>query len=289
MAVEYIFIKYLLIPILVAVALAGFAIYAKAKTALRPGRLMFYILIQAVVIASPCLLGLLTYQFVPFGLIATQVSFFLIGILAIQFTSTKLFQSIGLEDNKLITFLCFLVSLLLGGWGFFLLFEYLSDLSYSIWVALAAVWFFFPIFYQWGKEAFNSIAPAYYQVWDPLETGRFDDGIWENADYLRMMNISLRIKQSREDRAFSSYPVRAPVKVPIAQWFKRYIKDQRVKFPNSPIEMEDSGEYYSWMFYTTRFLIFNRAISPEKTFEDYRIRNKSIVYARRVEKSVHQK
>jgi hypothetical protein len=282
---EYIFIKYLLVPLIAAVAMAGFALYAKAREALRPGRLLLFILILALVLALPALFGLARYEFVPFGLILTQASWLLLGILLTRFMNSGVFQSIGLEENKLAIFLVLLVAVLLGAWVFYLAFEYLSGLGYVIWVTLAIVWVLFPVFHAWARMAFVKIPPPYYQVWDPMEAARFDPSVWEEVDYLRMMNISLRIKQKTTDREYSSYPVKAPGKIPVAQWFTRYLKDQRVKFPNSPLEIEQNGEPFCWIFYTTRFFIFNRPLAPEKTFQDYRIRNKSVVYARRVKKT----
>jgi hypothetical protein len=281
---ELIFIKYLLVPLIAIVAVAGFALYAKLNKALRPGRLLIFLLITALLLAVPALTGLMTYEFVPFGLVVTQVAFLILGFLMVRFMKSSFFNSIGLENRIPIVLAALLVSGMLGAWVFYLVFEYLGGLSYTMWVTLTIIWFFFPVFYQWASDAFLSIQPAYYKLWDPIENGKFDESVWENADYLRMMNISLRIKKSPGDPEYSTYPVRAPAKVPVSQWFTRYIKDQRIKFPNSPIETEGQGEPYCWIFYTTRFLIFNRAISPEQTFEAYRIRNKSVIYARRVDK-----
>jgi hypothetical protein len=282
---EFIFIKYLLIPIVVALAMVGFALYAKVNAMLRPGRLLFFVLISAVILALPALLGLMTYNFIPFGLVFAQVAFLGIGILMVRFFKSGLYQSIGLGENLIVQFLVLMVALVLGAWLFYLVFEWLGKLTYSLWVALSMIWFLLPIFYAWASAAFVKMPPPYYEVWDLMYAGQFDDSVWENADYLRMMNISLKIKKSMADKGYSSYPVLAPTKIPIGQWFMRYIKDQRIKFPNSPIEIESAGETYSWIFYTTRFFIFNRPLSPQKTFEEYKIRNKSEIYVRRVQKT----
>lgn len=283
---EFIFIKYLLVPIIVALAMVGFALYAKVNTMLRPGRLTIFILLLAVVLALPSLLGLMTYNFLPLGLILVEGFFFGLGILWIRFSKSGLYGSIGIGENLLFQLAVLLVALLLGSWGFFVVFEWLGKLSYSLWVAATMVWFLFPIFYVWARAAFVALPPPYYEVLDPMHRGRYDDSIWENVDYNRTMNISLKIKKSSSDKGYSSYPVLAPSKVPIAQWFIRYIKDQRIKFPNSPIEIEADGEPYSWIFYTTKFYIFNRPLSPDKTFEEYGIRNKSEIYVRRVQKTM---
>lgn len=286
MGPEIIFIKFILVPLVVALAMVGFALYAKANELLRPGRLMIYVGLQGLVLVLPALWGLMTFRFVPNGLVAVQLSFFALGILGVLFSQSNVFASIGLGEKPWLILLVVLIALLVGSWGFFLVFEYLSSLGYSLLVALTSVWFLLPFFYLWGRKAYVTIPPAYYTVMDPWETGPFDNRVWEEVDYLRLMNISLRIKQSATDRSFSSYPVRAPSQVPVAQWFSRYIKDQRIKFPNAPIEMEENGEPYCWIFYTTKFLVFNRPISPDKTFADYKIKNKSVVYARRVDKVV---
>jgi len=264
----------------------GFAVYAKANELLRPGRLMLYVLIQAVLIVIPSTFGFFAFQFIPYGLIFVQVAFFLFGILGVYFTTTASFASIGFEEKRLPLVLAILVSLLLGTWGFFLLFEFISNLGYSLWVSLTSLWFLLPFFFHWGKQEYLNTPPAYYQIFDPLDYRSDDSALWDDVDYLRLMNISLRIRHKPTDKAFSSYPVKAPGEIPIASWFTRYMKDHRVKFPNAPIETEDGGEPYCWIFYTTRFFIFNRPISPEKTFDEYRIRQNSIVYVRRIEKEV---
>ncbi|MFM2375076.1 MAG: hypothetical protein RLZZ165_173 [Bacteroidota bacterium] len=281
---EIIFLKYLLVPIVVMLAMVAFGLYAKVNTLLRPGRLILFVLIVAVILALPALTGLMTYNFIPFGLVAVQVLFFALGIGMVWFSRTNLYQSIGLGGNIAVQLAAYLVALLLGSWAFFLLFEFLGQLHYSLWVATLTVWFLLPVFYAWGDDAFSRMPPPYYETLDPSIAARYDDTIWDNADYLRMMNISLNIKRSVKDSGYSSYPVKAPAEVEIGQWFLRYIKDQRIRFPNAPIETESEGKTYTWIFYTTRFFIFNRPLSPTKTFQDYKIRNQSEIYARRVHK-----
>jgi hypothetical protein len=283
--VEFIFLKYLLIPLIVALAMVGFALYGKVNAMLRSGRLVIFILVLALILAIPALLGWMGTAFIPFGLYFVQFTFLGMGILMVRFSQSGLYQSIGIGEHLLVHLAVLLVAMLLGAWGFYLLFELFSRLSYSLWVAATVVWFLLPVFYAWASAAFVKMPPPYYEVWDMMYAGRFDDSIWEKEDYLRMMNISLKIKKSTADKGYSSYPVLAPAGVPIGQWFMRYIKDQRIKFPNSPIEIESGGETYSWIFYTTRFFIFNRPLSPKKTFDDYKIRNKSEIYVRRVQKS----
>ncbi len=283
---EIIFIKYLLVPLVVALAMAGFAFYAKVNTLLRPGRLMVFVLVLALVLAVPALMGWMAHGFIPVGWVIVQLSFWVLGILMVRFSKSGLYHSLGLGDSLIIPILVLLVAMLLGAWVFFLLFEWLSGLSYSIWVAASVIWFLMPTLYTWASAVFVKMPPSYYEVWDFAYASRFDDSIWEKEDFLRMMSISVKIRTAVKDKGYSSYPVLAPAGVPIGQWFVRYIKDQRIKFPNSPIEIAYGGETYSWIFYTTRFFIFNRPLSPHKTFEDYGIRNQSEIYVRRVQKTV---
>lgn len=282
---EWIFLKYLLVPIVVALAMVGFALYAKVNALLRPGRLMIFVLLTAVALIVPALLGFMSYAFIPFGLFFVQAWFLFAGMAMVWVMRTGAYRSVGLGEILGIQFLAMLVAVILGGWGFYVLFDWLGKLSYSHWVAITVVWFFLPVFFVWARNAFVKLPPPYYEVWDLMHAAQFDETVWDSADYLRMMNISLKIKKSPSDQGYSSYPVLAPPEVPIAQWFMRCLKDQRIKFPNSPIEIESNGEAYQWIFYTTRFFIFNRPLSPMKSFEDYHIRNKSEIFVRRVQKS----
>jgi hypothetical protein len=243
------------------------------------------VLVVALVLALPAVFGWMAHGFIPFGWVAVQACFFGLGVLMVRFSRSGLYQSLGLGELLLVQLLVLLVAMLLGGWAFYIFFELLGKLSYSLWVAASVIWFLLPIFYTWASAVFVKMPPPYYEVWDLIYAGQFDDSVWEKEDYLRMMNISLKIKKSVADKGYSSYPVLAPAGVPIGQWFMRYIKDQRIKFPNSPIEIASGGETYSWIFYTTRFFIFNRPLSPKKTFEEYGIGNKSEIYVRRVQKT----
>lgn len=280
--VEIIIFKYILVPLIVALCLVGFALYAKVNALLKPKKLIVVLLVVAIILALPSLWGLLSYYFVPSGLIITQVTYFGLGVGFVFFMDSGLFQSIGFEKKPVIILIFLMVAMLLGAWIFYLVFEKLSGMTYSIWVPISIVWFVFPVLFHFAKEAFCSIPPVFYHPLDPLVRRAFDDNIWENEDYLQMMNITLNVKRLRKDSGYSAYPARAPAKLSVSQWFIKYLNDQQIKFPNSPIEIEEDGEPYCWIFYTTRFFIFNRPIAHDKTFEQNRIRSRSNIYVRRV-------
>ena len=280
--VQTIILKYVLVPLIVALCVAGFAFYAKVNTLLQPKKLILTLLLLAMVLAIPALWGLLDYYFVPSGLIITQIIFFGLGIGFVFFMNSTVFQSVGFDAKPLPILLFLLVSILFGGWIFYLGFEFLSEMAYSLWVPLTMVWFLLPILFHFANEAFCSIPPVYYQILDPLVKGSYQPNNWENEDYLSMMGIYLNVKRLPTDPDFSSYPARAPANTNVSQWFLQYLNDQHIKFPNSPIETEVNGEPYCWIFYTTRFFIFNRAIAHDKSFEENRIRRRSKIYVRRV-------
>ena len=75
------------------------------------------------------------------------------------------------------------------------------------------------------------------------------------------------------------------MEVPIGKWFDRFIEDQNVRFPESPILTKDENEDIGWVFYTPKWFtipLFVRFLDPENEAYDNRIKNRQIIYIRRV-------
>ena len=75
------------------------------------------------------------------------------------------------------------------------------------------------------------------------------------------------------------------MEVPIGKWFDRFIEDQNVRFPESPILTKDEDEDIGWVFYTPKWFtipLFVRFLDPENEAYDNRIKNRQIIYIRRV-------
>ena len=71
----------------------------------------------------------------------------------------------------------------------------------------------------------------------------------------------------------------------IGKWFDRFIEDQNVRFPESPILTKDEDEDIGWVFYTPKWFtipLFVRFLDPENEAYDNRIKNRQIIYIRRV-------
>ena len=278
------FLKYLLAPILVAISLVIMKSMSKAKSALKMKRLIVFILVLSIILAVPSLLGLLKYEFVWGGLVVSTMIYFLIGYSLNLFSKTKLFKSIGFNDNKWFILFGYFISSIIGSWLYYLAFTWLSNLNYGAWAMCNTLWLFIPVLYVFSEEKFVKIPTAFYELW-VVEKNDLDEEYWNNIDTFRLMQVNLKVKRKLSSKRYASFSVKMPEDVSIGRWFNRFIEDQNIRFPNNAIEQDSEEGSYGWIFYTNKWLpfpLFIRMLEFNENVVKNKIKNKMTIYARRV-------
>lgn len=284
------FLKYLLAPILVLLSLLIMNLLAKSKKTLKMKNLIIAILICALIVALPAILGLLRFEFVWGGLLISIVLFLILGYCFNLFTKTALFETIGLESHKGKLFFMVFIICLLGGWLYYLLFDFLSHLHYSAWAMTNVLWFSVPIFYAYSREIFQGIPTPFYSKWE-LKSSESENEYWNAVDTFRLMQVTVRIKRRTRDKKYTSFSVKVPEDIELGKWFNRFMDDQTVRFPESPMDKKIDGIDCGWIFYTPRwfsFPMFTRVLDFNKSISDNRIKSKSQIYIRRVAETDNQ-
>jgi len=277
-----IFLRYLLLPLLIIIGLLIMSVVKKAKSTLNNKRLIIFILLLGLFLAIPIVfLGFLGNIFYPWGVLSTHLYYIVFGFCLAWFTRTSWFESIGFNNNIFVFTFSLLVSLIIGTWLYFIIFERLNDLPYHFLMAFSCFWMLVPLFINAAEEFFIKIPTKVYKLWYP-ENYR-DHDLWETMDLRKTKDVKIMLRRTPEDQRYPGLTVKIPMNVTVGQWFNRFVEDHDVKFPDTPIELSKEGELYGWVFYKQSLLpIIYRPIDFEKKTADLKLKDNQVIMARRV-------
>ncbi|WP_422090496.1 TssN family type VI secretion system protein [Tenacibaculum ovolyticum] len=281
------FLKYLLAPLVMIVATVVLNTIAKGKAVLKLKKLIIFILLLAVLLILPSLLGFLKYEFIWGGLVISICCYLLLGFLFNWFSTTNFFKDIGFKENKWLMILGLFIAVILASWAYYFVFSWANELGYELWAMLTVLWFLVPPFYVFSRSMYLQIPSPFYKLWI-VNNELNDEEYWNSVDTFRLMQVTVKVKRSPEAKEYASFSVKLPEDVSLGRWFNRFIDDQNIRFPNNIIELEDGNGPYGWILYTNKWLpmpIFTRMLDFDGDVISNRIKNKTVLYVRRVSKN----
>jgi hypothetical protein len=282
------FVKYLLVPLLAVVMLFVVNKLAGIKKKIQVKKVIIFVLIVVLILTLPSLFALLKNEFVWGGLVLSIISYLILGIGLVYYVKSSYYaKTLGFEDDlqdKAIFFLVLCIAMLVSAWAYYLFFNLLSTLPYASTAMFIVLWFVMPLLYVTARDYYLKFAPVFRTPW-VVKSDATDSSYWERVDTFNLIQVTVRIKKTPDAENYSSYVVKLPMEVPIGKWFDRFIEDQNVRFPESPILTKDEDEDIGWVFYTPKWFtipLFVRFLDPENEAYDNRIKNRQIIYIRRV-------
>jgi len=282
------FVKYLLVPLLAVVMLFVVNKLAGIKKKIQVKKVIIFVLIVVLILTLPSLFALLKNEFVWGGLVISIISYLILGIGLVYYVKSSYYaKTLGFEDDlqdKAIFFLVLCIAMLVSAWAYYLFFNLLSTLPYASTAMFIVLWFVMPLLYVTARDYYLKFAPVFRTPW-VVKSDATDSSYWERVDTFNLIQVTVRIKKTPDAENYSSYVVKLPMEVPIGKWFDRFIEDQNVRFPESPILTKDEDEDIGWVFYTPKWFtipLFVRFLDPENEAYDNRIKNRQIIYIRRV-------
>ena len=282
------FVKYLLVPLLAVVMLFVVNKLAGIKKKIQVKKVIIFVLIVVLILTLPSLFALLKNEFVWGGLVLSIISYLILGIGLVYYVKSSYYaKTLGFEDDlqdKVIFFLVLCIAMLVSAWAYYLFFNLLSTLPYASTAMFIVLWFVIPLLYVMARDYYLKFAPVFRTPW-VVKSDTTDSSYWERVDTFNLIQVTVRIKKTPDAENYSSYVVKLPMEVPIGKWFDRFIEDQNVRFPESPILTKDENEDIGWVFYTPKWFtipLFVRFLDPENEAYDNRIKNRQIIYIRRV-------
>lgn len=282
------FVKYLLVPLLAVVMLFVVNKLAGIKKKIQVKKVIIFVLIVVLILTLPSLFALLKNEFVWGGLVLSIISYLILGIGLVYYVKSSYYaKTLGFEDDlqdKAIFFLVLCITMLVSAWAYYLFFNLLSTLPYASTAMFIVLWFVIPLLYVMARDYYLKFAPVFRTPW-VIKSDTTDSSYWERVDTFNLIQVTVRIKKTPDAENYSSYVVKLPMEVPIGKWFDRFIEDQNVRFPESPILTKDENEDIGWVFYTPKWFaipLFVRFLEPENEAYENKIKNRQIIYIRRV-------
>ena len=194
----YFFARYLLAPLFVAVMIFVLTGIKTIKSKLSLKKLIIFILLASIAVALPSLFGFLKNEYVWGGLTFTILSYILLGALFCKLSTSDLFGAIGIGSSRTAVILTLTTICALGGWCYYLLFELISKLPYSLWNTTNILWFAIPYLIMYSRTLFLDIPHPIYTPWE-LSYGTFDRKYWDNIDNFGFRTVKVKIKRNIKD------------------------------------------------------------------------------------------
>lgn len=281
------FLKFLLAPLLILIIILVMSQFSSIK--IKTKSAIIFVLCFSLIATVPCLFAFLNNEFIWSGLILSVFYYLIIGIGLLYFMDTVMFHEIGIQNSVLAKFFLFLIVAILSSWIYYLVFNYITISSYGHISMLNILWLFVPIFFDELKKKYLKIPYPFYEYWK-VGKERKDIEYWDNIDKFRLMQVSINIKKKVNSGTFSRFDVKISQDVNLGNWFDKFIEDQNYRFPNDAIESSAENEDTGWIFYTAKYFsfpLFIRNLSPNHTISDGKLKNKQIIFAKRVALNRH--
>lgn len=296
---SYFIYSYLLLPLLGLLFLILGIIIAKKTKLLKNKKMVIYFLAAAIILALPGLLGFIDYWFMPYVYIGLIVFYILCGCWNIRLLYSiepKFKEDFAYYAEFLFNLFLMFLSLAL----FSLLFNLMNELKYGIWAATCVIAFILPSLFYKTYISYIEIPIEIYSVWKydkDLDLSQFD-----SMDYNKLHVMELELFKNVNDPIPSKIKAKAPDNLVFGVWFQKFITDYNVKFPSTPIAVDnqtyktdtdfdlDSSfnfEIYTWIFYVKpSFFLPRRRIDFTKTIKENRLNEKYTIIAKRVSEDV---
>lgn len=285
------FLKYLLLPLLVLI-LVGVLAYCKKKvSAVKSKTLIVYILVAALCLALPGFLGVYGNMFNPYLYLFAMVVYLPLGILNVNLLHkyfNKSSAKVSLAFSIFFEALISVISMLLGGFIFFLIFNWLSPYDgYAPMAATSIVIFIVPLSFYYCYLHFISIPFDIYKTWQTTPGQQPVD--IEGVDYNKLMVLNFELTKRIEDGNRFNIKAKAPAKdITFGDWFYKVVYDYNHRNPDTVIHLADANqETYSWVFYIKKSIFhFRRFIDFDTDISANQITEHSIIICKRVSKNI---
>lgn len=280
MDVKSTFVSYILFPLIAAIMAAIMVVLNKKNRIMGNRQLVVVLLLTALVLGLPGLLGALKLDFMPWGYVLGQAAYLLLGILGVYLLSRHLPEA--LERRKGMLIFMGLIVALLGVYLYQLAFNWLNGLPYGWFAATSILMFFVPLVFWWAYMALISIPSEIYTVWYyPEHEPRLD---MYDVDLDKLKVLEVQLFKGASDPSPLKVKVKAPPDMSFGVWFKKFIDDYNLKFPRNGIQYSSAeGEPFGWIFYQKpSFFKRKRFLDPALTVEKNQVKERYSIFARRV-------
>lgn len=279
------FSSYLIMPLLAMVFMFVAYFVAKRNKLFRNKKVIFYILLAALVLCLPALLGFIHYWFMPYIYLSLQVLYGILGWYGIKLIH-HVMPDIK-EKPYIAEFLALFIIMFVGAALFSLIFNLCNELKYGLWACTCLFTFLLPSLYQKLYRKYMAIPLEIYKVWK--YSNSYDLSPFDKMDYDKLLVMEVEVFKKVNDYVPTKIKVKAPDGMAFGIWFQKFITDYNMKFPKQTIEMGDEKDQYGWIFYVKRsFFHKRRYIDFEQTIAQNRVKEKYTIVTKRVSEQTNE-
>lgn len=284
-SIKGIFLRYLLMPIFAVIMVFVMTAIRKGKPAIKVRTIIIYVLLTCVFFALLGFLGFAGNQFSPYWYLFCVFISFSLGILHVNllhFYFRKHFEKMW--KAILFEFVLTVTCLIVGGYFFALIFNYIGkDLGNEYMAASSIFIFILPLIFYYSYLQFISIPFDIYKTWqfDPDQKAYNFKGV--DFDQLMVLNVELS-KKVDDDQRFNIKAKTLPTEITFGDWFFRVVDDYNFKNPNSKIQLfDDNGKAFYWIFYVKKsFFSMRKYIDFEQDILNNKLTENEYVVCKRV-------
>ena len=279
--ISNIFFQFLLLPLLaICMALPLFLI--KRKNSLLTNKvLIVFMLVNTALIGTAGLFGFMGIKFSPWGYLAAQIIFCVMGIVFVQLYDVYINKRVA-HYKTLTLVLTVAIVMVVGGYLMATVFNLVSEVKFGYIGATALFIFPLPLLFYRTYLALISIPVEIYDVWRYPVDGA--DLSLEGFDFNRLMVLKIELSKKLYDRDRLRLMVKAPDEIQLGLWFRIFIDNYNTKNAADMIGyIDDEGLSYGWIFYYKHsFLHRRRLLDPEKSIRENLVKEHVTIIAKRV-------
>ncbi|WP_075603032.1 TssN family type VI secretion system protein [Saccharicrinis aurantiacus] len=276
-------LTYIIYPLLGIILIGlGFLITKKNNMASNK-RLFAYLTISILLLAIPGFVGLLDYDFMPFGYFGIACLYLVLGYYNQKIISWVLKE----PPSFFIELSIYVFTMAIGAVLFVYIFNYSNELAYGLWASTVLIVFAIPLLYCKSVELFLNIPVEIYNVWcfDKSPDQSNNDTI--NYDQLKLVKVEIFKQESDEEPIVIN--AKAPSEMEFGVWFKRLLSDYNIKSPLAAIDVNNKTSDSGWIFYTKPSVFLPRNyIDYNKSFEMNKVHERYTIVAKRVFENIEQ-
>lgn len=275
------FFQFLLLPLLAICMAVPLFLIKKKNSLLTNKTLIVFILLNVALIAIVGLFGLMGNNFSPWGYLAAQLIFCVMGIAFVQLYEVYINKNVS-HYKALTQVLIIAIIMVVGSYLTAAVFNLVSEVQFGYIAATALFIFPLPLLFYRTYVALISIPVEIYDVWRyPLDVSELN---LEGFDFNRLMVLKIELSRKLHDRDRLRLMVKAPDVIQLGAWFRMFIDDYNTKNAADTIEyIDEEGLSYGWIFYYKHsFLHRRRLLDPEKSIRANLVKEHVTIIAKRV-------
>ncbi|MEX6687654.1 TssN family type VI secretion system protein [Danxiaibacter flavus] len=275
------FFQFLLLPLLALCMTVPLFLIKKKNSLLANKTLVVFILLNIALIAIVGLLGIMGNNFSPWGYLAAQLIFCVMGIVFVQLYEVYINRNVA-NCKALTQILIIAIIIVLGGYLMATVFNLVSEVQSGYIAASALLIFPLPLLFYMTYLALIKIPVEIYDVWRyPLDAVELNI---EGFDFNKLMVLKIELSKKLYDKDRLRLMVKGPDVIQLGAWFRMFIDDYNTKNSADTIEyIDDEGLSYGWIFYYKHsFLHRRRLLDPEKSIRENLVKEHVTIIAKRV-------